>query len=167
MSEPKTSAKEEYRKIITDPIYKQSLGLTTEASICKYLKITTATKDKWRNHIESEGLSKGIKDERLAKVINKLYQKSLEGKNPNNARVFKELLKFVAEQGESGSRELTAADFNLIAIRTRDTLREEYRCGSGSCPVCLRPKVLRTEPCNDTKHEHGESGKMAILGIPN
>jgi hypothetical protein len=167
MAELKEKEKADYKKILTDPAYKQSLGLTTEASICDYLGITPVTKGKWKEQLTRVDNIKGldIKDTRLTEIIDKLFKKALTEHDPKNARALKELLSFVEKQGDNGNREPNATDYNIIAIRTRDTLRKEFNNGSGSCPVCGFTKALH-KPHINPEPELRTDNPVGTVAVP-
>jgi hypothetical protein len=164
MAELKEKEKADYKKILTDPVYKQSLGLTTESSICEYLGITPVTKGKWKEQLTRVD-NPADKDNKFTKVLATLEKKAIEGKNPQNARVYKELLEYLRKQGDNGNREPNATDYNIIAIRTRDTLRKEYRESGGVCPICNQSKTLPNEPRLGAEHEREADRQVATLGI--
>jgi len=174
MAEPKEKEKAEFKKILTDPAYKKSLNLTTQASIAAYLHTTPLTLNKWREQLDMESaggsfdikeyLGRPINKEKLAKAAFKSATK--DGKTKSMETLFQMLGELDKRKGESGNREPNATDYNIIAIRTRDALRKEYSNGRGSCPLCHEREVVCTEPHINPEPEYRDSGTMAVVAVP-
>lgn len=76
------------------------------------------------------------------------------GKNPAWATLYWTIIN--PKNKETKGAEFTANDYTDIGIRLREGLQEEYRQGSGSCPVCGRPKEICDEVRNNSEPEYQE-----------
>lgn len=69
-------------------------------------------------------------------------------------------------KAENKKEELTADDYTIIGARYAKQLQDDYRQGGGVCPVCHRPKEVRSEPRLDTEPEHAEDREVATVALP-
>jgi hypothetical protein len=154
--ESKDKEKEEFKKIMTDPAYKQSLGLTTQHSICVYLKITSVTFSKWQKSLErvdggdfdiKEFLGSPENKEKLARAA--LKAATVGG----NSKSMETLFKLVGEldKGKEGANKLeyTNNDIALQSERFIAYLREIYERNGGKCPICdsVQQTVVNGDIC--------------------
>ena len=86
------------------------------------------------------------------------------GKNPGWATLYWNIIN--PKNTETRGAEFTAYEYANIGIRLREGLQEEYRQGTGSCPVCGRCKEICDEPHLDTEPEHEEDREVEAVDIP-
>jgi hypothetical protein len=172
MAELKEKEKADYKKILTDPAYKQSLGLTTEASICDYLGITPVTKSKWKEQFYTPvGDDFSIKDylnrpENKRKLVEAALKAATTGANSKSMETLFKLLGELDKSKEGVNKiEYTNDDISRESGKFLDYLREISKRNNGICCLCGKPDFLLGEVRPD-KVNRGEVHTLQSVSIP-
>jgi hypothetical protein len=130
-----------------------------------YLGVSAVTYNKWRRQWEDRNRTP---ETDVEEAVKELSDMALGKATPNMAKIksIELLLKRNRELNgkENVKDEFTASDRINQSIKLREELRREFEI-TGSCPCCGFSKILRIQPCMDSKPEHAEDSQVATLEL--
>lgn len=114
--------------------------LKTQKDLAKELDVTEVQLSRWKTELKLYI----AEPSEITALREHILDEAKKGGNAQMARLAWDIMNPKEEIKEAG---FTADDYINVAIKTIEQLRESYRSGGGSCPVCSRPKTLPEEVC--------------------
>jgi len=136
----------------------------TQVELAKELGVHETQLSRWRKELD---LQSSTPPSEITALRDHIISSALKSSPDENAQLQK-LAWQIANPEKKDAREniFTADDYINAGNKLIEQLRNSYREGSRSCPVCGQHKPLRQDTHLDTEPEHEEDREVATVAVP-
>lgn len=149
----------EWKKLTDEEKINQALPLT-QREFSRINEVSEPQLSVWNRELDLVE----VKPSEIAELKEHVLKAAMKGDNAQMAKLAWDIVN--PDKKEVKEAEFTADDYISIGIKVTEQLRNSYREGGGSCPVCGECKLLRHEARLDTEPEHEEDREVAPVAIP-
>lgn len=157
MNEENPALQEYIEWLATPP---EEREIKTQHELAKKLGVNEPQLSKWKSELNLQS----AKPSEIVEFKNLVWKFFKEGKGAKYGDLWWGIVN--PNKKEIKGEELSADELINIGIKTIEGLRNEYREGSGNCPVCSKPKSFRNEAHLDTEPEQQEDREVATVAVP-